>query len=121
MFNAPQEAPAKKPLTTSKPDGSFGRVSCRSIDMVHGQSEYDRCDLNFVFAAAMESREEHSKQLKSDSKRLEPVKSSRDGCPLPKTIKNVSASVLIITSSPRLPASSLAITCNRRGQSLIQD
>lgn len=61
--------------------------------MVHGQSEYYRCDLNFVFAAAMESREEHPKQSKSDSKRLKPVKSSRDGCPLSKTIKNVSASV----------------------------
>jgi hypothetical protein len=73
--------------------------------MVHGQSEYDRCDLNFVFAAAMESREEHPKQSKSDSKRLEPV---RDGCPLSKTIKNVSASVLKITSSPRLPQQSQA-------------
>jgi hypothetical protein len=76
--------------------------------MVHGQSEYDRCDLNFVFAAAMESREEHPKQSKSDSKRLEPVKFSRDGCPLSKTIKNVSASILKITSSPRLPQQSQA-------------
>jgi hypothetical protein len=76
MINTPQEAPVKKPLTTSKP--------------------------------AMESREEHPKQSKSDSKRLEPVKFSRDGCPLSKTIKNVSASILKITSSPRLPQQSQA-------------
>ncbi|KAH9530494.1 hypothetical protein CY35_20G005700 [Sphagnum magellanicum] len=73
MFNTPQEARVKEPLTTSK--------------------------------SAMESREEHPKQSKSDSKRLEPV---RDGCPLSKTIKNVSASVLKITSSPRLPQQSQA-------------
>ncbi|KAH8930894.1 hypothetical protein BDL97_20G005900 [Sphagnum fallax] len=83
MFNTPQEAPAKKPLTTSKPGGPLAGL-------------------------AMESREEHPKQSKSDSKRLKPVKSSRDGCPLSKTIKNVSASVLKITSSPRLPQQSQA-------------